>query len=307
MVPSVKYQHIRIVFHPSSGKGLAMRRVEELEARLEAHGIQSDRLNTAHLQGREFGEALATADAVVVIGGDGLIHHTIQYLAGKNIPMGIIPAGSGNDTWRMYGARSAEETIQQVGSFLAGGAAGTPIDLLQLRFANDLPRTTLAVGAVSWGFEGYVNRRANGLPRRLGALRYILGLLLCLPTLRAYPTEIQAQELEFKGSVFAASIANIKSLGGGIKLFPHADYADGLADIVLVKGPLLLPVLPFVGHILRGKTHRHQLSSRSAHVVVRTRQESYADGELIGQGDFELTVLDGALTLIPGADNRKRA
>lgn len=284
-----------------------MRRVEELEARLKAHGLHAERLNTAHLHGREFGEALAAADAVVVIGGDGLIHHAIQDLAGKNIPMGIIPAGSGNDTWRMYGARSVEETIQQVVLFLAGGAAGTPIDLLQLRFANDLPRTTLAVGAVSWGIEGRVNGRANGLPRRLGALRYILGLLLCIPELRAYPTEIQAQGLDYKGSVFAASITNIKSLGGGIKLFPQADYADGFADIVLVKGPRLLPVLPFIGHILRGKTHRHQLSSRSTRVAVRTRQESYADGELIGQGDFELTVLHGALSLIPGADNRKKA
>ncbi|WP_404285800.1 diacylglycerol/lipid kinase family protein [Glutamicibacter arilaitensis] len=284
-----------------------MRRVEELEALLRARGLKPKRLNTASQQEREISEALTTADAVIVIGGDGLIHHTIQHLAGKNIPLGIIPAGSGNDTWRMYGARSVDETMQRVVRFLAGVESATQIDLLQLRFANDPTRTTFVIGAVSWGFEGLVNGRANGLPRRLGSLRYILGLLLSVPKLHAYPAEVQAQGLEFNGTVFAASISNIKSLGGGMRLFPHADYTDGLADISLVKGPGLLPVLPFVGHILSGKPHRHQISKRTAHVVVRTSQESYADGELIGQGNFEMTVLSGELSLIPGADNRKRA
>lgn len=38
--------------------------------------------------------------AVIVIGGDGTLHSILGALCGKDIPMGVIPAGSGNDTAR---------------------------------------------------------------------------------------------------------------------------------------------------------------------------------------------------------------
>lgn len=304
MVPPAKYQHIRIVFHPKSGTGLGLRRVKELESQLISQGLRASRLDTSKTAAPELGQALREADAVVVVGGDGLVHHVIEHLGRTAIPMGIIPAGSGNDTWRMSSARTVDETLHNVVRFLTGGIEAEPVDLLELKFANQGAQTKMAIGAVSWGFEGLVNGRANGLPRSFGALRYLLGLVLSIAQLRAEHTEVNSEELKYQGPVFAASIANIRSLGGGIRLFPQADYADGLANISLVRGPRLLMVFPFVGHILSGKKHPYQVVARSSQVSVTTRQASYADGERIGDGDFELSVLKHALLLMPGADSR---
>ena len=40
---------------------------------------------------------------IVVVGGDGTIHEVLNGLIGSNIPLGIIPAGSGNDFSRGLG------------------------------------------------------------------------------------------------------------------------------------------------------------------------------------------------------------
>lgn len=304
MVSPAEYQHIHLVFHPNSGKGLGAHRVEELETLLLSLGLFSRRLDTSKISGSELAEALGQADAVVVIGGDGLVHHVLKYLARTSTPMGIVPAGSGNDTWRMSSARTVEQTLQDVARFLSGGIEATPVDLLELKFANQGSQARLAIGAVSWGFEGLVNGRANRLPRSLGGLRYLIGLVLSLPKLHSYRTAVHSEEFDFRGQVYAASIANIRSLGGGITLFPQADYTDGLADISLVSGNRLLRVLPYVGHILSGRKHPYREIARSSRINVQTTEASYADGELLGHGDFELSVLKHALLLIPGADSR---
>ena len=48
-------------------------------------------------------DALARGtDALVVVGGDGIISLALQALANGDIPLGIIPAGTGNDHAREY-------------------------------------------------------------------------------------------------------------------------------------------------------------------------------------------------------------
>ena len=42
-------------------------------------------------------------DALVVVGGDGVISLALQELAGGDVPLGIIPAGTGNDHAREFG------------------------------------------------------------------------------------------------------------------------------------------------------------------------------------------------------------
>ena len=45
----------------------------------------------------------ADCDAVISVGGDGTIHEIVNGIAGRDIAIGIIPAGSGNDLARTLG------------------------------------------------------------------------------------------------------------------------------------------------------------------------------------------------------------
>ncbi|MCS3491380.1 diacylglycerol kinase (ATP) [Arthrobacter sp. JUb119] len=289
---------IRIIFHPASGRGRGMRLAQQLAHALGKLGLEHGLVDTSRTSVELVGDQLRASRAIVIIGGDGLIHHCIQHVAGTSIPIGVIPAGSGNDFWRMTGDANAEESLAKVIAFCKQPGATMPIDVLELRFdqAGRTPR--YALGAVSWGFEATVNAKANALPRQLGALRYIAGLILCLPQLRGCPSGVRADGLRFSGSVLAASVANIKSLGGGIKLFPHADFTDGTAELAIVRGPNILRVLPYLARILTGAPHPWKVSANLTRARIETSRDSYADGECMGAGSFELAVIPAGIQLI---------
>ncbi|WP_279402958.1 hypothetical protein [Arthrobacter sp. JCM 19049] len=121
-----------------------------------------------------------------------LVHSCLPALIDLGIPMGILPAGSGNDAWRMGRASSVRSTREAILGFLAGHGRIRTSDVLEVSFANEPQRTRFVLGAVSCGFEAQVNEAANALPRWLGATRYGLGLLLCLPRIKPRQLSISA-------------------------------------------------------------------------------------------------------------------
>ncbi len=275
-----------------------MLRAQQLAHALGKLGLDHALVDTSATSVEQVGDQLRASRAIIIIGGDGLIHHSIQHVARTSIPVGVIPAGSGNDFWRMTGDANAEESLAKVIAFCKQPGAITPIDVLELRFDQAGRTRRYALGAVSWGFEATVNAKANALPRQLGALRYIAGLILSIPQLRGCPSEVRADGLRFSGSVLAASVANIKSLGGGIGLFPHADFTDGTAELVIVRGPRILRVLPYLARILTGAPHPWKVSANLTQARVETSRHSYADGECVGDGPFDLSVIPAGIQLI---------
>ena len=298
MATQQRFERLQIVFHPASGRGLGWRRARQLAGRLADAGTVAHLLDVSSQPTARIAAQLKSADAVVVVGGDGLIHHVVQVLARTGIPLGIIPAGSGNDTWRMLRDANPAQSMDRVAAFIAGSAAAHPVDLLEVEFDEAPQIVRLAVGAISWGFEAKVNARANRLPRRLGSLRYVAALLLCIPKLKAFCTEVDTGGLEYRGPALAASIANIRSLGGGITLFASAEFDDGLADLSLVSGERIAPVLRHVPRILAGRNHPFRVAARAKAFRVETSEDCYADGELLGRGAFSVRVAPGALHLV---------
>ncbi len=293
-----RFERVTIVFHPSSGRGLGQRRATRLAAGLSELKVNHRLLDVSGLSNQELAENLTTSDAVVIVGGDGLIHHLVQVLAGTGIPVGIIPAGSGNDTWRMLDDGRKSQPLEIVTSFLAGEEHPHPVDLLEITFDSNPQTTRMAVGSISWGFEATVNERANTLPRWLGSLRYAMGLALCLPRITAIQTHVVGQGLEYRGPALAASIANIRSLGGGITLFAAARFDDGLADLSMVTGARIAPALRNLPRILTGREHQLRVAGQASWFSVQTAQNCYADGELLGRGSFSLKVVPGELLLM---------
>ena len=100
--------HVTVLTNPMSGHGNAPHAAERAVARFQELGI-----DVAGIVGRDAAharelvdEALTReTDALVVVGGDGVIRLALQALA-RDIPLGIVPAGTGNDHAREY--RSAD-------------------------------------------------------------------------------------------------------------------------------------------------------------------------------------------------------
>ncbi|WP_334123198.1 diacylglycerol/lipid kinase family protein [Glutamicibacter sp.] len=289
---------VRIVFHPLAGRGVGRQRAQDLASSLSAVGVDSELIDASYPIEKDHQRTPVGCRAIVVVGGDGLIHRTLPYIVGTRIPVGILPAGSGNDLWRMLGHHNRAETFERIVSYCRHGGKTTKVDVLELDFEDSVHSMKYAIGAVSWGAEAKINAAANKLPRQLGALRYIVGLLLSLPKLKSFYSTVSTETLTFEGHALAASIANIQTLGGGIRLFPKSNFMDGTVELSMVKGTRVLPVLPSLGKILRGDSHRWKVSQQLSSAHVNTQQASYSDGEYVGTGNFDVRVLPGAIELI---------
>ena len=98
-------REIALLTNPTAGKGRASRVRDEALPLLHGAGWR-----VRELAGRDADEATdlarqAVADgveALVVCGGDGMVHLAAQELAGSGVPLGILPAGTGNDVARYF-------------------------------------------------------------------------------------------------------------------------------------------------------------------------------------------------------------
>src|SRR6201997_1318374 len=92
--------------NPASGHGAAIRAAQIAIARLQHRGIEVVEIIGDDAEDARYlvGAALERGtDALMVTGGDGVVSNALQVLAGTDVPLGIIPAGTGNDHAREFG------------------------------------------------------------------------------------------------------------------------------------------------------------------------------------------------------------
>src|SRR3954454_19780665 len=133
--------NIALLVNPTAGKGRAARVVAEVTARMREGGA-----NVAILVGTDAADAQALArtaiddgvDALVALGGDGMVHLALNVVAGTSTPLGIVPAGTGNDLANHLGLPTKDPVA----------AAGVIADQL---LAGGRPMDAVRVGDRWWG------------------------------------------------------------------------------------------------------------------------------------------------------------
>ncbi|HWS32850.1 MAG TPA: diacylglycerol kinase family protein [Actinoplanes sp.] len=245
-------------------------------------------------------EAVADgAAAVVAVGGDGTVHRVLQAVAGTEVAFGVVPAGTGNDFATSVG-------VPQQPLRAAEGIGRALRDQRDHRF--DLARTEDGHGERRWfgavlaaGFDALINERANRMRWPRGPRRYDLAILLELARARArrYTLHLDGEVYTFDAEVVA--VGNCPTYGGGMRIVPDADPADGLLDVVFTS-PLGRGGLARLKPRLRAGTHvtDPRVTVRQAR-TVRIEAEGivgYADGERFGPLPLEVRCVPGAIRLL---------
>src|ERR1700726_2920516 len=86
-----------------------------------------DGYTTQWLQGLP--AASVIADAILIFGGDGTIHRHLAALVRLQLPVLIVPAGSGNDFARALNLRSMRDSLRVWRDFESGKIQARAIDL----------------------------------------------------------------------------------------------------------------------------------------------------------------------------------
>lgn len=149
---------VAVLTNPMAGHGNAPHAAELALARFQQLGIDA-----VQIVGRDADHArelvdtalLHGPDALVVVGGDGVIRLALQALARSDIPLGIVPAGTGNDHAREYGLPTGDPAAAV--EVIAAGRTET-IDLGLIR-GDDGSRTWFGTIAAT-GFDQGVSDRS---------------------------------------------------------------------------------------------------------------------------------------------------
>ena len=266
-----------MLVNPTSGKGRGARLLLPVSDRLRDAGLE-----VAVVVGRDGDEAFDRlrdqvadgVDGVVAVGGDGLVNIALQVTGGTGIPLGIVPAGTGNDIARSLGL-PRKDPVAAVD--LVVGGRTRPIDLGR---ANG----RWFAGVLGSGFDSMVNERANRMSWPNGRSRYNLAIVAELRTFRPVPyvLELDGQRLESEAMLVA--VGNGTSYGGGMQVCPGAVLDDGLLDVTLL-GPISKPeFLRVFPRVYKGTHVEHPaVSVRRARTVSLHADgvTAYADGERV--------------------------
>lgn len=290
-----------LVVNPAAGRGRAHRLLPRIVDALRAGrpGLDLEVVEAANASDAEDAcrVAVGTRDVLVVVGGDGMTSLGLNAAAGSGVPLGIIPAGTGNDFCRGVGLPTRwREAVDVV---LAGHV--DHIDLMGVTGSLANGHSERFVGSiVSTGFDERVNHRTNQLPFTVGALSYAYATLAELRSFRPlrYRIELDGDARELDSILIAVGNAGV--FGGGMRGCPDADVRDGLLDVTIVhpvgRGTLLrlLPRL-FDGSFVR---HPAVELARARHVRVDgDGLWAMADGEDLGRVPLACRVAPGALAL----------
>ena len=249
----------------------------------------------------------AEADAILIFGGDGTIHRHLAALVRLQLPVLVVPTGSGNDFARALNLHSLADSLRVWRDFESGKVQPRTIDLGVIHPVGADDRKRYFCCVAGCGLDSAVAKRANRMPRWVrGHGGYVLGLLPALfqfPAFALKLTQIRGDRHEVtEKPTLLAAFANTQFYGDGMRVAPQADPADGKLDVCRINAlnPVkLLFLFPSVyfGHHLWIRQVEYSQAERVC-VETSTPFEIYADGEYVCQTPVEIAVAYKALPVI---------
>ncbi len=284
---------IFIIWNPASG-GKSSKILKELVEYLDAANLhhtiaetQKDKSATEILE-----EKLDTSFTdLIIIGGDGTINEAINGLK-FDLPVGIIPAGTGDDFVKMV----------ELGSSLTdkiNTAVHGEVMQMDLGICNDRK----FINGIGIGFDGQIVE--DMISKRVSLLKghaaYYYHVLRILGGYREKKFSYQLDQHSFEKHLILLTIGNGSTFGGGFKLMPQAKINDGLLEVCEIGK--ISGLKRFLNiHKLSNGTHgklravNHYQASR-VKVTDNPLLFGHIDGERLGNPPFDIEVLPNSLKI----------
>ena len=267
---------VRAILNPRAGLG-ARRALEDVRRGRPSWRDLEVKLTTGPGDAQRLAReaAAANADLVLAVGGDGTVNEAARGLLGSGVPLGIVPAGSGNGLARALGIPLSPARALRA-------LEGALVRRIDVGTVNGVPFLNVAgVGfdaLVGWAFH-----RAGRNGGRRGVLTYVRLSLALVRSYEPVPLRVEAGGEEFAARPFLVAFANGPQYGGGAVINPGARLDDGRFELVLYDDRPLLAILAsaprlFLGGIERVRGYRRIPTTRAV-VTLERPLEHHRDGE----------------------------
>lgn len=287
-----------IVINPTSGRGKGKVLGEKAKLELAKHNIE-----LVDLSADSFAQATLNAKSaiagkeisgLVVVGGDGMFHLAVNAVAEFGIPVGLVAAGTGNDSARALGL-PIHDVPSGVKKIVDSISKPRVVDLISTESKG---KTFYSFGAVSAGFDALVNKRANMWNWIKGPVKYRIAMYRELMAFKPIPYRLVIDGVERVLDANLCTITNSPSYGGGLYVTPKAEVEDGELDLFILNSISRMELIKLFPKVYEGKhvTHPAVEIIRAKHVEIHSEgMPAYSDGEHVGESPVVCKVLPGAL------------
>jgi diacylglycerol kinase (ATP) len=236
----------------------------------------------------------ARCDALCVLGGDGTLHEVVNGLWQRSIrttiPLGVIPAGTGNSLALSLGIGDVTTAVERI---VAGHSRA--IDVVRAVASG---QAHYCLNVIGWAAGHSISAGAERL-RWLGPSRYAAAALWQVFAARPRPARIVLDGTIHDDRFLLVLACNTSFVGSGMCAAPRAAIDDGHLDVVIVRRASrwrLLQILRRVhdgSHVALPEVECHQV--RSLRIETPAADPLNLDGELIGTTPLVADVLPGAI------------
>ncbi len=235
------------------------------------------------------------ADLLLAVGGDGTIMQVINSVIGAEIPVGIVPAGTGNLLATNLGIPlSVAEAVE-----VAVNGTAKRIDLVSV---NGGEKYFAVMGGLGWDAE-IMRETSREFKQQLGRFAYIWTAIKDIRH-RRFRVRISLDDGKaIHAIVKTVLVANMGQIAAGVSLFPDADPTDGILGVGVLKASDMFGIFRLIYHTLRRKPQESPsfdaYTARSIRVVAHRPKPLELDGDDMGDSTgFTAEIVPQAATVM---------
>jgi diacylglycerol kinase (ATP) len=293
-------------------QGVRLRQFREALAR-DGHGVRMVE-TTGPGGGVACAQSLAgEVDVLLAVGGDGTFCEVVggMLTADRGSVGAVAPVsfGTGNDVARHLGLRREAEVLTALRAYQAGGPDRVRrMDVLEVRCragGREVVRHGFLFAAV--GFASDILRYTTPRVKRWFGpqLSYSVGFFRALAKWQPVPLRVSTERGQIEEPLVVALAANAPHAGGGgMRIAPGADLADGLSDVSLIRALGRGAIARQFFRLTQGTHIRHPrvdfFRSGWMEVDAATPQPVALDGDVVGETPLRVRVLRQAVPVVGG-------
>lgn len=285
-----KRKLFHIIANPIAGKKSSQKNLQIVQDTFLENGVAFETHYT-HYKGeaKEIVRGLTEQGEteIVALGGDGTLHEVLNGLSNPTAcNLGLIPSGTGNDFAEHIGLPLDAKQAAQI--ILKGETKETDyLDVSGLRCMN----------VTGFGIDVDVLERCQRGKLR-GKIKYLMSLVQSMFTFKGIKVDVESEGVQEEHNVLIAAACNGTQFGGGIKICPVAESADGKMNAVLVdfidgKIKIIKAFIQLMkGKILEYSTAKHFLCD-SLKITPKVPCPIQLDGEIYKDIPFIVKIKRG--------------
>lgn len=293
-----------VIINPTSGNGAAKKQWPKIKSLLEYYNFNFE-FQFTNFEKHSLKIVQNTVNQgfkkYIIVGGDGTLHNVVNGILNQKtcnpnlISVGIIPIGTGNDWIKTYGiSRKPKLAIQTI----LNNTIKTQ-DIGKIEFHNSKKKPVYFNNLAGIGFDGFVVSKVSKY-KKLGGMAYLVAALIGLFSFSNFKAEVFVNSMLIKSKFLMVVIGLCKYSGGGMQLTATPDQTDGFFDISLAKDLSKIEILKVIPSLFNGKISEYSkietYKSKNLEISIQGGVEPFieADGELIGKGDFKVSIVENS-------------